>query len=274
MKGMCKLCLTQNADLRESHFTPRSLYALVRSENHPPVRFTRKSIYPTVVQTKHPLFCGVCEQLLSREGENWLVPLLSKLGGSFPLRDRLMKVAPIYRDANMALYPTAENPEIDYQKLMHFAIGIFYKAAVHSWVKDCTKPHIEIDDEDIESMRLFLLGEAPLSTRIAVCLAVDSSQVVLPAVIEPYYLEDADFTRYAFYVPGVLAHLVIGEGAQDRMSVNCINADPRRPILLEELSKRMRNNTRVQTANARKTKKLIETTEELDAKGLSIRLGE
>ena len=55
---------------------------------------------------------------------------------------------------------------------------------------------------------------------------------------------------------------------------NCINANALRPVLVEDVSKPMRNTTREETAKARRTKKLKETTAEIEAKGLSIRLGE
>jgi hypothetical protein len=52
------------------------------------------------------------------------------------------------------------------------------------------------------------------------------------------------------------------------------SADPRHLILVEDVSHQMRNTAREQTANAKRTEKLEKTTAEIDAKGLSIRLGD
>ena len=275
-KGSCKLCLQPDMDLRESHFMPRSLYALCRTGEYEPVKFTRELISPTSRQTKHPLFCGDCEQILSRDGENWALPLLPTLGGPFPLRERLILQAPIYQDADKALYATATNPEIDVPKLMHFAVGIFYKAAIHSWLGGETKPRIDLHEGDTEALRLYLIGQADLPKDMALCITVDSSPVVLPAMIDPCRGENDAYRRYAFYVPGLFAQLFIGEGAQGTMEVNrnCINSNSLRPVLAEHVSKLMRNTMRVEIADARRTKKLVETTEEIDKRGLSLRLGD
>lgn len=270
---MCKLCL-ETKDLRVSHFMSRSLYALCRTDEYEPVRISREAVYPTSRQTTHPLFCGDCEQLLSRGGESWVLPLLPTLGGPFPLRERLLKQAPIYQDAEKALYATAANPEIDASRLMHFAAGIFYKAAVHSWIGGSTEPRISLGDDDTEALRRYLLGQANLPGHVALCIAVDSSQVIFPAVIEPYRGSNPDFRNFVFYIPGIAFHLLVGEGAQDKMAANCINSNPSRPVLVEELSKDMRNIAREQLANARRTKKLSETTAVIEARGLNVRLGD
>lgn len=273
-KGTCKLCLQPEKDLCESHFMPRSLYGFCRTDEYEPVRFSKEAVYPTSRQTKHPLFCGDCEQLLSREGENWILPLLPTLSGPFPLREYLMKRAPIYQDAESALYATAANHEVEVPKLMHFAIGLFYKAAVHSWIGGGTEPRIYLGDDDTESLRLYLSGQADVPRHMALCIAVDSSQVILPAMIDPYHGSNPDFRNYVFYVPGMVFHLLIGDGVQDKLAAICINSNPVRPVLVEKLSKDLRNIAREQMANARKTKKLSETTADIKAKGLEIVLGE
>jgi len=272
-KGTCKLCAQADKDLRVSHFMPHSLYAHCWIEEYEPVHFSRDVMFPTNRQTTHPLFCGGCEQLLIREGENWVLPLLPKLGGPFSLRDRLTKQPPIYQDAQKALYATANNPEIDVQKLMHFAVGVFFKAAVHSWASDRTEPHIDLG-ADADALRLFLLGQAGLPKHIALCITLDSSPVILQAMIDPWRGSNLEYEHYFFYVPGMVAQLLIGDGVQEAMMRNCINSNGIRPVLVEEVSRIIRDVTREQVASARKTKKLVDITAEIEARGLSIRLGD
>lgn len=134
---------------------------------------------------------------------------------------------------------------------------------------------MELADGEIEALRLYVHGEADLPKTIALCVTVDSSPVVWQAMNEPYRAENClGFKRYVFYVPGVFFQLLIGEDVQDAMMANCINANPLRPVLVEGVSKPMRNTAREMLANARRTKKLEETTAEIEAKGLGIRLGE
>jgi hypothetical protein len=272
-KGTCKLCAQANKDLRVSHFMPRSLYSHCWIDEYEPVHFSRDVMFPSNRQTTHPLICGDCEQHLSREGENWVLPLLPKLGGPFSLRDRLMKQPPIYQDGQKALYATANNPEIDVQKLIHFAVGVFFKASVHSWASDRTEPHIDLG-ADADVLRLFLLGQAGLPKHIALCVTIDSSSVILQAMIDPWRGSNLDYEHYFFYVPGMVAQLLIGDGVQESMMRNCINCNGIRPVLVEEVSKIIRDVTREQVASARKTKKLVDITAEIEARGLSIRLGD
>ena len=274
-KGTCPMCLISDTDLRESHFMPAALYGLMRTDEYEPVRFSGEAIYPTSKQTKHPLFCGWCEQLLNREGESWIMPLLPTLGGPFPLRERLTKQSPISQTGSLKLYSTATNPEIDVPKLMHFGAGIFYKAAVHSWVKDGTKPRIELGRDDTEALRLNLLGRGDLPKHMTLCITVDSATVVWQSFVEPYRAENhEELARYVFYVPGIFTQLIVGESAQEVAKTSCINANDLRPVLFENVSISMRNTAREMAANARKTKKLDATTQEIEKRGLSVRLGD
>jgi hypothetical protein len=177
--GTCKLCLTPAAELRDSHFLRRSFYALFRDGKNEPIRFSPESVYPTSKQIKDFVFCGDCEERFNRDGENWVRPLLPRVGGFFPLGDRLMEAAPLYRNEAMAIFPTVGNPELDPAKLMHFALGVFYKAAVHSWRGDSSEPYMTMEADDVEALRLYLLGKAVLPKNMVVCVTVDSLVVPL-----------------------------------------------------------------------------------------------
>lgn len=196
--GTCKLCLTPDMHLRDSHFLPRSFYSLFRDGKNEPIRFSNESVYPTSKQIKDYVFCGICEETFNRDGENWVRPLLPTIGGPFPLRDRVMKATPLYRDEEMAVFPTAGNPEIEPAKLMNFGLGVFYKAAVHSWRGDSTDSYMPMEADDVEALRLYLLGKAPLTKGMVLCVTVDSLDVPLQSMNEPYRMPDSDgFKRYS-----------------------------------------------------------------------------
>ncbi|MFZ0322302.1 MAG: hypothetical protein WAL56_24455 [Candidatus Sulfotelmatobacter sp.] len=251
---------------------PRALYPLCGTDEYDPVRLTKEFMLPTSRQTMDRLLCFDCEQNLNRNGESWLLPLLPTLGGPFPLLDRLMKQLPFYSDTALAAYASATNPEIDVPKLIHFAIGIFWKASVHSWLAGSDEPRIDLG-EDGESLRLYLRGQADLPKNIALYVAVDSGPIRLPGILEPYQCSNPDFKNFCFFIPGMFFQLLIGAGVQERLAANCINANPRSPIIVEEVSKVVRGITREQSVAARKTKKLLETTAEIEERGLSIKLG-
>src|SRR5450756_406723 len=68
-----------------------------------------------------------------RMGESWLLPKLAQQDGPFPFLDILEKGSPIASKEGGLAYIASNNPEVDIEKLTHFALGIFWKASVHSW---------------------------------------------------------------------------------------------------------------------------------------------
>ncbi|MGC1629143.1 MAG: hypothetical protein WA735_19990, partial [Candidatus Acidiferrales bacterium] len=78
-----------------------------------------------------PLLCEVCEDVLNKGGENWMMPLFAKADGSFCFHDLLTSRPPSYVVDDTRVYLTAQNPQIDPDKIIHFAMGVFWKAAVH-----------------------------------------------------------------------------------------------------------------------------------------------
>jgi hypothetical protein len=270
--GICPMCQGEGK-LCESHFMPHSLYRICTSPGFEPVRISKTAMYPTSKQTKDHLLCNDCEQNLSKNGEDWVLPLLPRIDTGFPLLDRVRKQAPIYDDGVRQLYGTSLNPEVDSKKLLHFVCGIFWKGAVHSW-KGAGGPTVLDLGEYAESLRRFLRGEADLPVDVAVAVSLDNAPKRLIGFIEPYRVQIERLNGYCFFVPGIVANLYTGAGAQQAYIAQCLNANTDRPIMVEELSKLMRNTSRIQTASARKSKKLLENQEEIKKRGLSIRLGE
>jgi hypothetical protein len=272
--GDCRLCLSKGVPLHYSHFMPRSLYPLFRAGNLHPVRFSREKMAQTSEQVKDYVFCGDCEKTFNREGESWIHTLFATLGGPFPLRERLLKQAPISDMGEVKLYAAGKNPEIDVPKLTHFGCGVFFKGAVHPWHGDPGKPYIEMEQGEIDALRQYLLGKANLPKTIALCVTVDSAPVIWQAMNEPYRAEPLlGFKRYVFYVPGIFFQLCIGNGAQEKIHT-CINGSPNGPALYENVSICMRNTGREELKNAERPQKLLDMMTDLEKKGLNVRLGD
>jgi hypothetical protein len=267
----CKLCFSKNVDLRASHFLPRSFYPLMRTDEYAPVYISNESMYSSTKQVKDYVFCGDCEQSFGK-AEAWIKPMLPDVGGQFPLRERLKKRAPVGKTSAWELYETASNPEINVDKLTHFGVGVFYKGAVHPWNNGTPEPYLNVSPEEREPLRKYLLGFSDLLKNAALSVTVDSLPVVWQGMIQPYRAEPlAGFKRYVFYIPGIFFQFLLGDGVQNLPN---FSADPRHLVLVEDVSHPMRNTAREQTAKAKRTKKLENTVAEIDAKGLSIRLGD
>ena len=58
--------------------------------------------------------------------------------------DHTKTCAPIYSDEEREVFSTAANPNVDTAKLIHFAIGLFWKASAHSWRSKESEPAIAL----------------------------------------------------------------------------------------------------------------------------------
>src|SRR5579863_4792375 len=130
--GKCKLCLFDKP-LCMSHLVPSRLYRYCESRGLPPLRFTAKEVGPVTEELKARLLCSECENLLNRDGENWLVPKLATLEGSFPFYDLLVKGQPDVLQRDFIAYACVRNRHIAFRKLANFVAGVFWKSSVHSW---------------------------------------------------------------------------------------------------------------------------------------------
>src|SRR5580658_309476 len=109
--GKCRLCLLEKT-LCESHLMPKGLYRFCRTVDSEPVLITDKMMMPTSRQTKHYLLCEGCEALLNQNGEDWVLPTLATVEGSFPFYSLLQKHEPLFAESDMTAYAVSNSPEI------------------------------------------------------------------------------------------------------------------------------------------------------------------
>src|SRR5438270_518716 len=128
----CKMCLDDKT-LARSHLMPRQLYDYCRKGQHRPIKVGDGVLIPTDRQTRDYLLCEDCERVLNDGGERWFTGKLATWERKFTFYDLLTKVPPILDEDGASVYLAAQNPAIDVAKLIHFALGIFWKASVHSW---------------------------------------------------------------------------------------------------------------------------------------------
>jgi hypothetical protein len=266
---MCR----KEAKLIKSHLISSGIYPLCQNEKREHVSVTSDVIRPTQMETKEYLLCSPCDNSLNTNGERYVIPLLSRLGGPFLLYDRLLKQDPLEKTQNMTVYAAAENPEIDVAMLIHFGIGILWKASVCPFGNG-DKPRIDLSEEDREAMRRFLVGEAELPMHMALAVAVESGQIRYPATIEPRPGDNIDFPNFFFYVPGVMFQLYIGANVRSAHGAYSINLNPKGPVLLIPLAHTVRGNMSKSSKTARKTKKLLKMMEDVEAKHLAVKLGD
>jgi hypothetical protein len=142
-------------------------------------------VIPTDRQTQDSLLCEECEGVLNSGGERWILDKLATWERTFPLYDLLTKVPPFFDEDDMALYLADQNPEIEVEKLTHFALGLFWKACVHSWRGDTTSPRINLGPYS-EEIRKWLRGQDAFPKYIYPIVVIEKPQKTQITMNDPY----------------------------------------------------------------------------------------
>jgi hypothetical protein len=226
----CKRCLNKKP-LVESHLMSSGLYDLCKTPDDDPIFVSSKVILQSGRQLQYPLLCEQCDGMLSREGENWVLPLLARFDGTFPFFNLLQKVAPDVKDSDMMAYAASRVPEIDSPKLVHFAMGIFWKASVHSWRGSETAPLIELGKYR-ELLRVFLRGEAPFPEKMSLIVGVVPPPVKAINFCYPYRGSASGYHNYLFHIPGIEFALHVGNTITQETKATCFASNPLHPIFV------------------------------------------
>jgi hypothetical protein len=219
--GTCKYCQKPEKRLVESHLVPGAVYDLCGVKGEV-IIVTSRSVSYTGRQLKYPLLCEPCDGSLSTDGENWTLPLLATPGGGFPLFDLLQEVPPDCSEPDLAGYAAARNPEIDFQKLTHFALGVFWKASVHSWRGGEIENLIQLGPYS-EEIRKFLRGEGPFPKYVALTVGILPKPVKDISFCLPYRGAKAECHHFMFYVPALLSPSRSGKSSAWRRKIVSIH---------------------------------------------------
>jgi hypothetical protein len=228
--GTCKYCLKEKP-LVVSHLLPRALYRRLGEQR---IVSTPEEVKRDTFQLKAPLLCEPCDSSLSANGENWMIPLLARRDGAFPLYDLLRKVPPDFTQANEATYAAVRNTEIDVKRLAHFATAIFWKASVHSWQRRRAEILISLGPYG-EEIRKVLRGGALFPKNVALTVAVLPPPVKQISFYPPFLTERSGFHTYSLYVLGILFALSVGKRIGN-VKESCFFSNPTHPITVCDFS--------------------------------------
>jgi hypothetical protein len=191
MVGTCALCLQPNSDLQKSHLFPAAAYKRLRdplSPNPNPLWSTQKFAIQTSSQTQDYLLCWRCEQMLSANGEDWVMQNCWHRGGSFPLQEVLKSASPYQASSWSRLYHASKIPSIQIDRLAYFGASIFWRASTHNWrtgkLRGNTKGLLGPSERDF---REYLLGQRDFPENAALWVAVTESDdtAITAVVLEP-----------------------------------------------------------------------------------------
>jgi hypothetical protein len=211
--GKCRMCLHEKTLVR-SHLMPAALYDYCRKGEHGPIKVGGGFVMPTDRQTQDYLLCEDCEDVLNTGGERWILDKLATWERTFPLYDLLTKVPPFFDEDGMVVYLAGQNPEIEVEKLTHFALGLFWKASVHSWRGDTTDPRIDLGPYS-EEIRKWLRGQNAFPKYVYLVVVVEKPQKAQITMNDPYEGVRQGWRTHFVHVPGVLFMMALGKTVDD-----------------------------------------------------------
>jgi hypothetical protein len=238
--GNCALCLLDKP-LCKSHLIPKDVYKLCNSEDLDPIVFNERVAMPTSRQVQTPLLCFQCEQLLNENGEKWVLPLLCTIDGKFPFYDILTTIPADLDDSDLKVYAGSKNPEIEVKKLMHFAMGIFWKASVHRWRGEGIGTLIELGPYG-EVVRTFVRGEGMFPAHMALLVQVIPPSQCLIASMTPYEGDRLGWRAFFFHVPGLHFTLSVGKAVPKEQLYSSISQEGHPIILYNGAADQIRRN--------------------------------
>jgi hypothetical protein len=229
----CPMCL-ETKNVVSSHLYPAALYAYCRNpDGESPMQVAGGTVMQTDKQVEDYLLCLKCEGILNKGGETWVNPKLATIQKAFPLYELLMKGPAAYMDDKGGVYYAALNPEIEVERLVHFAMGIFWKAAVHTWTFGRDTVRIELGPY-AEPIRLWLRGEGPYPKNMNLALAVARPENALVILTGPVKQSTKRWQSFSLQVPGLLFTLHVGKLIDEEMKDCCFHEVPTHPVFVSD----------------------------------------
>lgn len=124
IRGRCKLCLSENVELVDSHLMPKWVYKSVLNRDNPsdsaPIIVSKKSAYLSNKQDKHHLMCQKCDQMIGAK-EDYVSRIT--IAGSTPLIANYTEDIKGKTDNLDLPFPK----EISLESIAYFAISIIWR---------------------------------------------------------------------------------------------------------------------------------------------------
>jgi len=225
-RGICRLCLQQE-DLQESHLLPRALYRMARAGgakgNQDPLLVTKSGSKQSSHQTKDHLLCRQCEQLFSKNGEDYVMRLVTKQNGTFPLLETLEAVRPTVCSSEWRMYSVEDTPSIRRDKVAYFALSVFWRASVHTWRQaNGEDTRIDLGKKYNEEVRRYLIGETSVPKNASLQVIACSDSLNQRTFFTPRENQKVRDRSVIFLARGILFFLRISStlaGFQRRLSI-------------------------------------------------------
>lgn len=212
--GTCGLCRTKDIALCYSDLIPKAISRWIRlsmagDPNPNPVVITKNGALQTNFRVAEYFLCPSCEDRLNKGGETWVLKNAYR-GDSFPMRDALASASQIGQLSKAKFFDVSFTENFQLQKLIHFFVGIFWKAAAREWTSVDHKMQLDFGPYE-ERLRSYLIGTTAFPERAALIINLSGNVKPLICAMYPYGGGHIEGTRqYRVALPGMAAWLHIG----------------------------------------------------------------
>jgi hypothetical protein len=110
----------------------------------------------------------------------------------------------------MAVYAGNGIPELQVEKLIYFAMSVFWRAGAHVWRRNGQELHIELGPF-LEPTRRFLLGEDRFPARTGLAIRVSGLSKMLETAHLPESQRENGYHAHGFSIPGLAFLLTTGQ---------------------------------------------------------------
>ncbi|MHA1360899.1 MAG: hypothetical protein ACTSRC_22485 [Candidatus Helarchaeota archaeon] len=220
MKNKCPLC-DKIGEIRNSHLIPAAFYRII-ARNSEPVVIDGKVQRISNRQIKKELLCSNCELKLSENGEMYVSRNCLR-ENKFVFRDILFNMKPVMEKGGYKIYNISMNSEIDIQKILYFAISVFWRAAVIRWnIGNNERVKIHLGSYYESQLKSYLMGEIEFPKYTTLHLFIDCEDKYRFITI-PYKIGKKNMVNmYGFSVPGMMFILAIGRSIPEVLRTGCL----------------------------------------------------
>ena len=220
---------------------------------------------------KDHVLCTDCERRFNESGEKWVLARIpSDYGEPFVLQDALLNERPLYRGPGIALYEGAKIGAFDMDKLVFFAMSIFWRGAVHEWEIDGQQaPKVALEEKE-GPIRTFLLGQSPFPAEVWLTTDISAHKPVLNGFIAPMRMPSLlGWNCYWFYICGLGFELHFGSGVSSSIRQLCSQNTWQRIVKMESaFAERVREFVRavLQAGQTDQTREMLREIERIRGK--------
>jgi hypothetical protein len=228
--GKCALCLLERP-LIESHYLPAALYRLVRNRD-PEGKIVQTEGSSSALSTfefKTPLLCSECEKRFSENGEKYTLKNCYRKEGQFGLQTAFLKMGqPVHFPQSVTLYKTAGSALLQTDKLVYFAVSVFWRSSVFRWR---TPQGLFVNRSELgpyeDRFRRYLLGQTTFP-EIAVLLVNVSSRPkpMMNMFTLPVGKRIDKHHMFVFAIPGIDFTLFVGPRIPAPCFLSCAHHSP------------------------------------------------